>query len=72
MADGQLAHLVRMANQIARNCGEQRNPALAVERTADHLRRFWSPAMREHLARHAKAGGDGLSPAALAACESLA
>jgi formate dehydrogenase subunit delta len=36
----------------------------AVNQTAEHLRAFWSPAMRRALAEHASRGGDGLEPLA--------
>ncbi|TGD76035.1 formate dehydrogenase [Mangrovimicrobium sediminis] len=52
-----------MANQIAANCGEHRDPAAAAQRTRDHLQRFWTPDMRRQLRQHAESGGDGLSPA---------
>lgn len=48
--------LVKMADQIARNLGAGRDDA-AAERTAQHLRRFWTPAMRRQLADFRRAGG---------------
>ena len=39
--------LVKMANQIADNFGFHED---AVDRIADHLQRFWAPAMRRDLA----------------------
>jgi hypothetical protein len=38
--------LVKMANQIADNFGFHDD---TVARTADHLRRFWAPSMRDKL-----------------------
>ena len=51
----ELDRLVKMANQIADNFEVHDD---VVERTADHLRRFWAPSMRQKLAEHAANGGD--------------
>jgi formate dehydrogenase subunit delta len=72
MADEQLRHLVRMANQIALNLGEQRDPDDAARRTGDHLHRFWTVDMRRQLVEYWQGGGDDLSPAAARAAEQLA
>lgn len=61
--------LVKMANQIADNFSFHDD---AVERTVDHLRRFWAPSMRDRLAGYEAAGGDGLNEAARAAVRRLA
>ena len=61
--------LVRMANQIADNFSFHDD---AVERTADHLKRFWAPSMRGRLADFEAAGGEGLNEAARAALRRLA
>lgn len=53
--------LVSMANQIA-EFFEHEEAAKAVERTADHLRKYWDPRMRAAIVAHLKAGGDGLAP----------
>ena len=65
----EIENLVKMANQIADNLGFHDD---AVERTADHLRRFWAPSMRQQLLDYSAAGGDGLKPAARAAVQRLA
>lgn len=64
----EIEHLVKMANQIADNFSFH---ADAVERTADHLRRFWAPSMRRQLAEYSSAGGDGLKPAVRDALQRL-
>jgi len=51
--------LVSMANQIA-VFFEHEEPAKAVERTADHLRKYWDPRMRTAIVAHLKSGGAGL------------
>jgi formate dehydrogenase subunit delta len=58
----QIDHLVRMANQIALNCGAQRNAEESAHRTAEHLQKFWSPAMRAQLRQYWRQGGGGLLP----------
>jgi formate dehydrogenase subunit delta len=49
--------LVKMANQIARNFAFHDD---AVDRTADHLRRFWAPSMRDNLRDYVANGGEGV------------
>ncbi len=68
MTDTELDHLVQMANDIARNLDVYPD---AAARTADHLRRFWAPALRERIVEHRRTGGAGLSDTALAAVASL-
>ncbi len=62
--------LVRQANQIARFF-EAQGEAAAVAGVEDHLRRFWDPRMRDQMAAHLAAGGEGLSPIARAAAARL-
>ncbi len=64
MNAGSVEHLVRMANQIALNFGERREPGAAARKTAEHIGKFWTPAMRARLADHAAEGGEGMTPAA--------
>jgi formate dehydrogenase subunit delta len=64
-----IEHLVKMANQIADNFSFHDD---TVERTVDHLRRFWAPSMRSKLVDFEAAGGDGLNEAARAAVRRLA
>lgn len=59
--------LVYMANQIARNLASE-GEAAAVDMTADHLRKFWDPRMRQLIAGE---GVSGLSPIAAAAVARL-
>jgi formate dehydrogenase subunit delta len=66
-----LAPLVRMANQIARSfqaLGEER----AVASTANHIKLFWSPPMREGLEKLRLQENSPLSPIALKAAQQLA
>ena len=43
-------HLIRMAHDIAANTRGGKTDTEAVEAIANHLRRFWTPKMRERLA----------------------
>ncbi len=58
----QIDQLVKMANQIALNLESGAGLDAAARKTGDHILRFWTPAMRQRLAGHARAGGEGLSP----------
>jgi hypothetical protein len=50
--------LIRMALQIAANCGARGDTALAASKTADHMRRFWTPAMIDQLQQAASRSPD--------------
>lgn len=63
MSIEQTEHLVKMANQIALNMGEHRDLEEAVQRTREHLEKFWTPDMRRKLSAYAAGGGTGLAPA---------
>ncbi len=64
----ELQTLVKMANQIAANFSFYED---AVERTRNHLQRFWAPSMRQQIISHAAAGGSGLEDFALQAVQQL-
>ena len=59
--------IISMANQIARNFAVAGEEAAATQ-TAEHIRHFWSPAMRAQLLQQAQ----GLDPIAARACALLA
>lgn len=61
------AHLIHMANQIARNLAAQ-GEAAAIEQTAQHLTAFWDPRMKAAILGTDPAP---LSPIARAAVERL-
>lgn len=64
--------LVRMANQIARNLATDADTEEVATRVCDHINRFWSPLMKQEIARHLlNHGGQGLEPATLRAVEKL-
>jgi len=61
MNDSQVKRLVRMANQIALNMASWGDEMAAAEKTADHMQRFWTPAMRAQLTDYCRENGTGLS-----------
>jgi formate dehydrogenase subunit delta len=64
----EVEQLVKMANQIADNFSFHDD---AVDRIADHLRRFWAPSMQSKLIEFDKAQGAELKPAAREALKRL-
>ena len=62
--------LVYMANQIGQFFASQGADA-AVAGTAEHIKKFWDPRMREAILLHLDRGGDGLHPAVRAAIDKL-
>lgn len=60
--------LVTMANDIARYFASEPDREAAIEAVADHLRKFWTPRMREQIAAHlgaVDAGFDDLTRQAI-------
>jgi formate dehydrogenase subunit delta len=53
--------LIYMANQIGRFFASQ-GPDKVATGTAEHIRKFWDPRMREMIFRHIDKGGAGLDP----------
>jgi len=72
MNDSQVKRLVRMANQIALNMASWGNEKAAAEKTADHMQRFWTPAMRAQLTDYCREDGAGVSTVVERALESTA
>jgi formate dehydrogenase subunit delta len=70
MSGSSLDRLIHMANQIAREFGNQR-PADAASRTCDHLWHFWDPRMRQMALDHLAAGGSGFTPIVVDALREL-
>ena len=62
--------LVYMANQIGKFFKSQSEDA-AVKGTAEHIKKFWDPRMRNAIFAHLDAGGEGLDPYVRKAIESL-
>ena len=60
MAEAQVEQLVKMAHHIALNMGAEGEAAAG--RTADHIRRFWTPAMRQLFIAHSREHTGELPP----------
>ena len=65
MSGTQTDHLVRMANQIALNMAAWGDEEAVARMTGEHIRKFWTPAMRAQLLDYRRAGGGDLSPVIL-------
>jgi formate dehydrogenase subunit delta len=63
--------LTYMANQIGKFF-QHRPEAQAVADTADHLKKYWEPRMRNEIVAYFKAGGAGLDPIPRKAVEWIA
>lgn len=61
MSQAQVQQLVRMAHQIALNMAAEGDSSAV--RAADHICRFWTPAMRRMLLEHGQDGAEEPSPA---------
>jgi formate dehydrogenase subunit delta len=59
----QIDHLVKMANQIALNLAAWGDEETVAQKTAEHIEKFWTPAMRRELLAYQRAGGAELAPA---------
>lgn len=62
--------LVYMANQIGKFFASQ-GESRAVVGTAEHIKKFWDPGMRQAIFQHLLEGGAGLDPAVRSAIEML-
>jgi formate dehydrogenase subunit delta len=63
--------MIRMANQIASYFNAY-GDAEGIDGTANHIKMFWEPRMREQLFKYLdETGGKNLSPMALAAAKKL-
>ncbi|MCE9508556.1 MAG: formate dehydrogenase subunit delta [Alphaproteobacteria bacterium] len=62
--------MLHKANQIALNFAPYPQ-AQAVEKIADHLRKFWTPPMREQLTAYVNSGREGLHALAVEAVKNL-
>ena len=71
MSTQQLQQSIKMANQIAANLGAGKAADVAARGVADHIRRFWTPDMRQQLFAYADETEDSLDPIVLTALELL-
>jgi formate dehydrogenase subunit delta len=60
-----------MANQIGTFFRSQGSGDAVVKGTAEHIRKFWDPRMRQAIYAHLDAGGEGLDPPVRRAIEQL-
>lgn len=58
----EIQRLIAMANQIGGYFASDPDPQVATAGVADHLARFWAPAMRRQLLAWLDDGGEGLAP----------
>ena len=60
MSDTQVRQLVKMAEHITRNMAAEGDDAAL--KAAEHIRKFWTPAMREQLIEHSQTAGAEVPP----------
>lgn len=71
MADEQLKQLIKKANQIALNNSALGDPQVVIEKVHEHLKKFWSPLMKQQLRAYIGQGQQDLSPEAYEAAKKL-
>jgi formate dehydrogenase subunit delta len=70
--NGELQHLVEMANQIATNLrATAGDDAAAAELVANHLRLFWARSMKRQIVEYSQAHGSELNEVAKLALSSI-
>ncbi|MDR3415876.1 MAG: formate dehydrogenase subunit delta [Nevskia sp.] len=55
-----IEHLTQMANDIGAFFHAEPKREDAIAGIADHMKRFWTPRMREQIMEHLRNGGAGL------------
>ena len=71
MAESQVTHLVKMANQIASNISPNKDADVAGPLAGEHMQKFWSPLMKKQIQEFVESGEEGLLPAAVVAVSKL-
>ena len=71
MSQSALDRLVKMVNQIALNMRANGTDVIVADQVAQHVQRFWSPAMKNVLTQESEDTDIGLSPLALLAVKAL-
>ena len=71
MSQSALDRLVKMVNQIALNMSANGTDTVVADQVAQHLQKFWSPAMRDLLVQRCEDADIGLSPIAKLAIYNL-
>lgn len=60
MTDKELAHLIKMANQITANLAYGDAAELSATRVSNHITRFWAASMKSKILNYAKCDGSDL------------
>jgi hypothetical protein len=60
MTDRELAHLIKMANQITINLAYGDSLEQSAVRVSDHIVRFWATSMKNKIKSYAQDGGQEL------------
>lgn len=63
--------LVKMINQIALNMAANGNDTAVADQVAQHLEKFWSPAMKNQIVQQAESADAGFSSVASLAVQTL-
>ena len=71
MSQSALDRLVKMVNQIALNMRANGTDVMVADQVAQHVQKFWSPAMKNVLIQASEGTDIGLSPVALLAVQAL-
>ena len=71
MSQSALDRLVKMVNQIALNMRANGTDAMVADQVAQHVQKFWSPAMKNVLIQESEETDIGLSPVALLVVQAL-
>lgn len=71
MSAEQQHHIVKMANQIVLNMGAAGDENEIAKHASEHMRRFWSPLMKQRAAEILQAENDALTPVAKKALTQL-
>jgi formate dehydrogenase subunit delta len=66
-----IEHLTQMANDIGSFFHAEPRREDAIAGIATHIKRFWTPRMRQQIAEHLQAGGEGLDELPRAAVQQL-
>ena len=60
MSSGTVEHLTQMANDIGAFFHAEPDHEQAVKGVVNHIRKFWTPRMRQKIVEHLRQGGEGL------------
>lgn len=72
MSSGTVEHLTQMANDIGAYFHAEPRREDAVNGIASHIKRYWTPRMRQKIVEHLQQGGAGLEDLPREAVQKLA